>query len=282
MLATCVWYLCYRIESPDLLLSGFYTAFLFCYFRTTEVVWTQAMVTWNVWYTYKGFLIWIIPSTYQSHESNVCACTTSFVHICTYIILDGSLHVYVCLCSWHGFDTCFLYSDLLIHVYLLDFGFTTDSLIFIYVTRHCLCLYVLTTYLIMYTCDCLSKPTGFILRTRWVIFWQPWTFMSRSRSLDCGSLTVVVRQVAKAWISGCLSDPLFFQPPWSAREILILLLVSIFQSFYIVYHAYAPLGDLIFLKYYIMLCNKCVLILLLLECILPLCFRTLILTCTNA
>jgi len=31
-----------------------------------------------------------------------------------------------------------------------------------------------------------------------------------------------------------------------------------------------------------MLCDNCVLVLLLLECILPLCFRTLILTCTDA
>jgi len=34
-------------------------------------------------------------------------------------------------------------------------------------------------HLIMYMYDFL-RPTGFILRTRWVIFWQPWTFMSRS------------------------------------------------------------------------------------------------------
>jgi len=35
-------------------------------------------------------------------------------------------------------------------------------------------------HLIMYTCDCLSTPTGFILRTCWVTFWQSWTFISRS------------------------------------------------------------------------------------------------------
>jgi len=42
------------------------------------------MVTWGIWYTYEDFLIWIIPSTYQSHESKVWACTISFVHTCIY------------------------------------------------------------------------------------------------------------------------------------------------------------------------------------------------------
>ena len=65
-------------------------------------------------------------------------------------------------------------------------------------------------------------------------------------------------------------------------EIFILLLVSIFQSFYIAYLVFALLGDLICLGYCIMLCDNCVLVLLLLECILSLCFRTLILVCTNA
>ena len=66
--------------------------------------------------------------------------------------------------------------------------FTNDSLIFIYVTGYCLYLYVWTTSLDHVLCNCLSMPTGFILRTRWVVFWQPWTFMSRSRSLNCSGL----------------------------------------------------------------------------------------------
>jgi len=54
-----------------------------------------------------------------------------------------------------------------------------------------------------------------------------------------------------------------------------------FPVFHIVYPAFALLGDLIFLRYYIMLCDNCVAVSLL-ECILPLCFRTLILACTDA
>ena len=55
-----------------------------------------------------------------------------------------------------------------------------------------------------------------------------------------------------------------------------------FPVFHIVHPAYALLGYIIFLIYYIMLCDNCVLVLLLLECILLLYFRTLILACTDA
>jgi len=37
--------------------------------------------------------------------------------------------------------------------------------------------------MIMYTCDCLCTPLGFILRTRLVTFWQLWTCMFRSQNM---------------------------------------------------------------------------------------------------
>ena len=52
------------------------------------------------------------------------------------------------------------------------------------------------------------------------------------------------------------------------------------REYFLIFHSVHPAfelhGDLIFLRYYIMLCDNCVLVLL------PLCFRTLILTCTDA
>jgi len=54
-----------------------------------------------------------------------------------------------------------------------------------------------------------------------------------------------------------------------------------FPVFHIVHPAFVLHDDLIFLRYYIMPCDNCVLVLLLLECILALCFRTLILACTD-
>ena len=55
-----------------------------------------------------------------------------------------------------------------------------------------------------------------------------------------------------------------------------------FPVFYIVHPDFVLLGDLIFLRYCILSCDNCVLVLLLLECILPLCFCTLILAWTDA
>jgi len=55
-----------------------------------------------------------------------------------------------------------------------------------------------------------------------------------------------------------------------------------FPVFHIVHPAFVLLSDHIFLGYYIMPCDNCVLVLLLLDCLLPLYFRTLILACTDA
>ena len=55
-----------------------------------------------------------------------------------------------------------------------------------------------------------------------------------------------------------------------------------FPVFHIVHPAFVLLSDHIFFRYYIMPCDNCVLVLLLLDCVLPLCFRTLILACTDA
>jgi len=67
----------------------------------------------GIWYIYESFLLWIILSTYQSHESKVCVCTTSFVHTCIYRS---------CLCVpvlTTRFSTYAFQLDLSIHVCLL-------------------------------------------------------------------------------------------------------------------------------------------------------------------
>jgi len=147
------------------------------------------MTTWGIWYIYEDFLIWIIPSTYQSHESIIWACTTSFVHICIYRMLDVSSHAYVYICSRHHFLCMFSDSDLSIHLYLLSDLLWILWFLFMLLVIACTCMSE-PYHLIMYKCDCLSTPLGFILRTCWVAFWQPLTFMSRSRTVDRGGLTV--------------------------------------------------------------------------------------------
>ena len=46
------------------------------------------IATWGMWYIDEGFLVWIIPLTYQSHESIFWACTTSFVHTYIYRMIN--------------------------------------------------------------------------------------------------------------------------------------------------------------------------------------------------
>jgi len=77
-------------------------------------------------------------------------------------------------------------------------------------------------------------------------------------------------------------DPLSFSLPLIGSRDSHLTTREYCPVFYIVHPAFALLGDFIFLKYCIILCDNCVLMLLLLECILSLCFRTLILACTDA
>ena len=86
----------------------------------------------------------------------------------------------------------------------------------------------------------------------------------------------------EAWISDYLCGAPFFQPPLIGSRDSHLATHEYFQSFYIAYHAFALLDDLIFLKYYIMLCDNCILVLILLDCILPLCFHSQIFFYTDA
>ena len=154
---------------------------------------------------------------------------------------------------------------------------------FLYVTCHCLYLYAWTTSLdhvhvwlpehadwlyYMYSSGC---------------FWQSWILMSRSWSLDVVALLYLIRvaQRKRGLVVSCL-DPLSFSLPLIGSRDSHLATREFFPVFHIVHPAFALLGNLIFLIYCIMLYDNCVLVLLLLEGILPLCFRTLILTCTDA
>ena len=141
--------------------------------KAIQVVWTQMMATWGIWHIDEGFLVWIIPSTYQSHESIIWASTTSFVHTCIYRMLDISSHIYMYLCSLQHFLCMFFDSDLSIHMYLLDFEFTTDSLITIMLQVLAYVCMSEPHYLILYICPCFCTPLVFTLCTRWVISWQP-------------------------------------------------------------------------------------------------------------
>jgi len=130
-------------------------------------------------------------------------------------ISEVSLYANVQICFRFGFSTCFLYSDLLIHIYLLDFRIFYWLLISHLSLLVNACNWIPKSYhLIMYACDCLCTSFGFILRTRWVAFWLPWTFMSRYRILDRAGIPLADQSsAAEAWIIGGPSGALSSRPP---------------------------------------------------------------------
>jgi len=112
--------------------------------RATQVVRTQTMATWDMWYIDKGFLVWIISLTCQSRESIIWACTTSFIH--TFICCIFNIFI-ACLCvpilSIPFFMHVFRFRFIDIHV------FTRSQIYchFLYATCHCLYLYAWATSL---------------------------------------------------------------------------------------------------------------------------------------
>jgi len=125
------------------------------------------MATCVMWYIDEGFLIWIIPLTYQSRESIIWVCTTSFIHTfiyrmfnvfiaCLYVPMLSilfSMHVFwFRLIDIHVFTSFRIYYLSLISFMLLVITFTCMP------EPH---------HLIMYTCDCLiCMPLDFIICTR--------------------------------------------------------------------------------------------------------------------
>ena len=96
--------------------------------------------------------------------------------------------------------------------------------------------------------------------------------MFRSWSLDRDGLTVADQSAQrKHGLKVACPDPLSSSFPLFGSRDSHLSIREYFSVCYIVHPIFTLLGDLIFLRYCIMLCDNCVLGLLLLECILPLC-----------
>jgi len=193
------------------------------------------------------------------------------------------LHIYVYLCSPYRFSMhVFRFGLINIHV-LLDFGFTIVPLIS-FMLLVIACTYMPEPHhLIMYMCDCLSTANWLYhmySRSCFLITLDPHVQILESGPWwPCCSWS---ERAAEAWISIACPDPLCSSFPLFGLRDSHLTTREYFPVFYIVHPAFALLSDLIFLRYCIMPCDNCVLVLLLLECILPLCFRTPILVYTDA
>jgi len=123
---------------------------------TVQVVRTQSIEIWGIWYINESFLVWIIPLRYQSHESIYWACITCFV-TSIYPIIWCLIPALVCLCLQHSFQCMLFWFE-----------------------------FIDTRVLIP------ARHLAFII---WLIgeFWLPWILMSKSWSLrlvdspDCWS-----------------------------------------------------------------------------------------------
>jgi len=107
--------------------------------------------------------------------------------------------------------------------------------------------------------------------------------MSRSWSLDHDALAVADKSAQRMrGLAVACPDPLSSSLLMIGSRDSHLATREYFPIVHIVHPVFVLLSDLIFLRYCIMLYDNCVLVLLLLECISPLCFRTLILARTDA
>jgi len=106
--------------------------------------------------------------------------------------------------------------------------------------------------------------------------------MSRSWSLD-HSLAVPDQSAQRErGLAVTYLDPPSSSLPLIGSRDSHLATREYFPVFHIVHPSFVLLIDHILFRYYIMPCDNCVLVLLLLDCILPLCFRILIPACIDA
>ena len=114
--------------------------------RATQVVWTQIMATLGIWYIDEGFLVWIIPSTYQSHDPQSELVLLVLSTFTPNILFDVSFK-WLCvlmLTTWFSMYALFIQ----IYRYTCRFQILYWFMIFILKsTSHCLYMYVWTTSL---------------------------------------------------------------------------------------------------------------------------------------
>ena len=124
------------------------------------------------------------------------------------------LHDYVCLYSQHDFQ-CMLSLFRLIDTHVLTwFQILCWFMIFILkFTGHCLYLFSWITSLNHVYVWLPEHANWLYLTYRWVIFWQSWTFIFRSKSLNHGVLVVADQSAQwKRGLAVVCPKPLFFQP----------------------------------------------------------------------
>ena len=100
------------------------------------------MITLDIWYIDEGFLVWIIPSTYLSHETVNWVCTAGFA-------------IFAFINFYFRFLVLFLllYYNCL-HPALPLVFYSTNLLLSSYYTMRILCLISLVIFLLAHVCWC--------------------------------------------------------------------------------------------------------------------------------
>ena len=169
---------------------------------------------------------------YQSHESIIWACTTSFVHTFIYRMLDVSSHVYVYIWYRHHFICMFSDSDLLIYMYLISdlLPILWFSFILLVIVDTCMPeshhfdpIHVWLPAHLTYSLGCFVTTLDLHVQIQEHGPWWPYCSWS-----ECAVTTQ---------ISGCLSGAPFLPAPLISSRDSHLAICEYFLVFYITYHA---------------------------------------------
>jgi len=224
------------------------------------------------------------PLDVSLHESIIRAYTTRVAHTYIYRVFSVFIicchilsHDYVYLYSLYRFSCMFSDSDLLIYKHFLGLKFT---IIFHILVISCTCMPG-PHHLIMYMCACYARHLALFFVLAGVV---------NNHGFSCPDPGVWT--IALLYLIGMAQREsglaVAYLDRFPSRLFLIgsrdshLATREYFPVFHIVHPFFVLLSDHTFFRYYLIFCDNCVLVLLLMNCILPLCFRTLILTCTDA
>ena len=170
-----------------------------------------------------------------------------------YHVLLYHVFKFLLSCYW-VVPACFMQDIIYVLLYLLSWPTCFLVLYWFYVNHLCLlviaCLPDLSAWhTFLYTFSCMCTPLGFILRTRWIAFWQPlnlhvqipergtlWTF--RTDSWHNRSVVVLLLLVLLPVFSWPTLEFSFTAP----EHLSFFYLVNLFVN-----HTFAPVGDVIFL-----------------------------------
>jgi len=181
-----------------------------------------------MWYIDEGFLVWVIPSIYLSHESInyvyrwFCICFRQILLQIFGFINNNNIIIYVCL---HTALSLMFYSTSLL---LLSYYTMHISCVVIYFLSTCSYISILMTqfsihalliWIYRYTCAYPCTPLDIHHTTRWGVSDSPRSSCQDPRDWSLWILLVAYQSsAAVAWIISKPSEALSLQAAFSSLE----------------------------------------------------------------